>query len=232
MLPISSPGSRPSTRSVAGPRSVHDPRMDITRRIRFDVPDSYVYGYPSKGGVIALENATIPDFEFLDLSRTHPPKTRFSDSQSEDEFCKKLLLLGAKWYDSLSRIIFLKGVDGDVPDAVCIDALEEGREPAPTERERTWVSVAWPSTGGMVVAEWNTIMWGYGRDDDRFLPYEELGRLRMCKDMDEKAVILKEWFEGKGFKNVGEYIGNAWMGIWDSKESGEHGEMQDTWKSD
>lgn len=227
MLPVNNPGSRPSTGSVSGLRRFYDATKDITRRTSFDIPDCYIYGYPSKGGVIVLENATIPDFEFLNLSRIHPPKTRVPDSQSEDEFCQKMLLLGAKWYDSLSRFYFLKRVDRNDPDAACIDAIEEEREPAPTERERTWVSVAWPSIGGgMVVAEWNTVMWGYGKDDDRFLPYEELGRLSLCKDMDEKAVVLKEWFEGKGFQNVGEYVGNGWIRSWDGKESGEHGDMQ------
>lgn len=44
----------------------------------------------------------------------------------------------------------------------------------------------------MVVSEWNTNMWGCGGDDERFVPTEELGRLGMCKDMDEKTLILKE----------------------------------------
>lgn len=179
--------------------------------------------------MIALENPSIPDFDFLDLSRMYPPTTRLSDSRTEDEFCKRLLLLGAKWYDSLSRLIFLRCIDGDAPDTLCIDALEDGSEPLPTQRERTWVSIAWPSTGEVVVAEWNTIMYGYGKDDDRFLPVEELGRLRLCKDMDEKATILKEWFEGKAIEDIQAYEGNWWLQIWDSKESGEHGKMQDTW---
>jgi hypothetical protein len=179
--------------------------------------------------VIALKNPTIPDFDFLGLSRMYPPTTRFSDPRTEDEFCKKLLLLGAKWYDSLSRFYFLRCAGGEAPDTLCIEALENGSEPLPTVRERTWVSIAWPSAGGLVVAEWNTLMYGYGKDDDMFLPDEELGRLRLCKNMDEKALILMDWFEGKEIEDIQAYKGNSWLRIWDSKVGGEHGKMENTW---
>lgn len=121
-------------------------------------------------------------------------------------------------------------MDGDEPDAACLEALEEERISTPIEQERTWVCVAWPREGTIVVAEWNKITWGFGKDDERFPPEEHLGRLKDCKDMDEKAFVLKEWFEGTELRGVDEYVGSALMGKWEDKERGEHGEMQDTWK--
>lgn len=70
-----------------------------------------------------------------------------------------------------------------------------------------------------MIAAWNTLIWGYGRDDDRFVPYKELGRLRVCKDIDEKATVLKEWFEGKEFKHVGAYKGMHGLGYGIAKKA-------------
>jgi hypothetical protein len=57
-------------------------------------------GYPSRGGLIVLERADAVDFNFLNLSRLSPPLTRATDPKTEDEFCQRLLLPGAKWFDS------------------------------------------------------------------------------------------------------------------------------------
>ena len=102
-----------------------------------------------------------------------------------------MLLLGAKWWDSYARFSLLKGAD--LLDDDCISALEEGQEPEPSLKERYWVSVAWPSSGGLVVSEFDTNLWGMDRDTENLVP-EDVARLRLCRSMDEKAAMLREWF--------------------------------------
>lgn len=83
--------------------TLYDPFRDTSRRVSFDVTNTYIYGYPSKGGVIALANATMPDLDFLRFSRTHPPEIRFCDAKDENEFCKRLLRRArngtTRWHD-------------------------------------------------------------------------------------------------------------------------------------
>ena len=51
-----------------------DPRKSHTRvdRIKFTETDISIWGYPSRGGVIVLDDATHVDFIFLGLSTTNP----------------------------------------------------------------------------------------------------------------------------------------------------------------
>ncbi|KAF2465755.1 uncharacterized protein BDR25DRAFT_360284 [Lindgomyces ingoldianus] len=161
MFPVGSPSSRPSMRTIPGLWHLYDPTKDITRRIRFDIPDSYIYSTPSKDGVIVLENATIPDIGFLNLSGIHPPQTRFSDSKCEDECCKNLLL----------------------PDAGCINGLEEERESAPTL--------------------------GRGRGGIPLRGVMEKTMIDLCHTRNYE--VLKEWLEGEKVKSVGDYVGNERM---------------------
>jgi hypothetical protein len=56
-----------------------------------------VIAYPTQGGFVALEDATGVDFEFLGLDPVNPLQRRLPDQSAEDEFAKRLLLLGAKW---------------------------------------------------------------------------------------------------------------------------------------
>ncbi|KAF2181880.1 hypothetical protein K469DRAFT_713481 [Zopfia rhizophila CBS 207.26] len=219
------PSSAPR-RHTCGPDIIYDPRRDFTRRICFDTPSIEIYGWPSKGGVIILEGAAAPDFDFLGIDRIHPPEKRHENPDEEDEFCKNLLLLGAKWLDSYARLALLKGAELD--EGACIDALEEGQAPEPSLRERYWICVAWPSNGGLVVSEFDTTLWGFGRDADDFVP-EDVARLRLCRNMDEKAAMLKERFRGKTFIDVEQYRGNAFINCWVWKEAGEHGTLQQTW---
>lgn len=54
-------------------------------------------GWPSPGGIIVLEDATPPDFDFLQLDPLDPPLRRDADQGAEDIFCQGLLRLGATW---------------------------------------------------------------------------------------------------------------------------------------
>jgi hypothetical protein len=78
---------------VAGPRPLRNPAKVVIVRCAFDEL-IYSFGYPAKGGM-ALENPTIPGFDFLSLDRFDSQPTRYLRQRDEDDF-KRLLLLGAK----------------------------------------------------------------------------------------------------------------------------------------
>ena len=88
--------------------------MGATRTV-FTDNDARIYAWPSLGGVIILDGAEAVDFEFLDLDPLDPPlrhhisphtaseEERQKVAENEDVFCQKVLLLGAKWWDSEAR---------------------------------------------------------------------------------------------------------------------------------
>lgn len=55
--------------------------------------------------MIVLDSAEVIDFEFLGLSPLDPPVKRLDNQAAEDAFCQRLLLLGAKWWDSEARYL-------------------------------------------------------------------------------------------------------------------------------
>jgi hypothetical protein len=227
--PTPSQGQLGTSRSTApprkmtcytGPNVVYTASKDLTKRIGFG-DNVVVYGWPSRGGIMMLQDASPADMDFLDLDRTNPPMLRHESPEAEDDFCQKLVLLGAQWWDSYARYLLLER------EMLGIIELDENYEPLPTMRERYWVSVAWPSTGGFVVSEFDTNMWG--ADDSTERVPRDVARLRLCNSMDEKAQVLQERFEGKVWGKVEDYRGNGFIGCWDQKESGEVGDFQKTW---
>jgi hypothetical protein len=168
-----------------------------------------------------FEAASPADFDFLQLNRIDPPMQRYETPEDEDSFCQKLLLLGAKWWDSVARCTLLTSEDTD------IHALDDSDEPLPTLRERCWVSVAWPSTSGLVVSEWDTNMYGVGLRAE--LVPTDISRLLLCTNMDEKANLLKSRFRGRPWDTVADYKGNSFIGSWSFKDTGEVGQFQNTW---
>lgn len=159
------------------------PRTDPTRRIVFDESTVSLRAWPSRGGLIVLECATSVDFDFLGLDPLKPVLRRSSSQSAEDDFCKQLLLLGAKWWDSESRYGFIRRLDLD-PNAVM--DLEEDREPWPTLRERRWVKVGWPShpQGALWVAEFDTNLPGI-EEEDNLLPVDA-ALVILARNMDER----------------------------------------------
>ncbi|KAF1961811.1 hypothetical protein CC80DRAFT_488217 [Byssothecium circinans] len=214
-------GAAPRDVYICDPTPVYEICKDLTRRIRFETPTVTIYGYPSRGGIIMLEDASPADLEFMALDRMDPIMFRHEDPKDEDAFCQRLLLLGAKWWDSMARFILLNSEDVDRGE------LDESDEPEPTKRERHWVSVAWPSTGGFVVSEFDTNMWCV--EVEKELVPDDVTRLRLCTSMDEKAQMLKDRFLGKVWGRVEDYRGNAFIGCWGQKRTGEVGEFQKTW---
>jgi hypothetical protein len=202
-----------------GPATVYDPLKDFTKRIAFEETIT-IYGWPSRGGMIALERVSVADFDFLKLDRLNPKMKRHETREEEDAFCQRLLSLGAKWWDSMARHWLLNNPDQE-------DTSELDNSPLPTMKERYWVSVAWLSTGGLVVSEYNTNMYPECVETDT-VP-NDVCRSMLCTTMDEKATMLKERFGGKTWASVDDYQGNAFLGCWESKKTGEVGDLLQTW---
>jgi hypothetical protein len=186
-------------------------------------------GYPSRGGLIVLERADAVDFNFLNLSRLSPPLTRATDPKAEDEFCQRLLLLGAKWFDSESRYRFMAGVREDEYRAI-LD-LESGEKPELTLGERRWVGIGWPSepTRGLWVGEWDT-NWPGILEEERQVP-TDAARLTLATNMDERCEILKG-MGARFYESLDEYEGGAYLRAWQTKWVGEVEPLEQTWRKD
>jgi len=80
-------------------------------------------------------------------------------------------------------------------------------EHPPTMREKRWLKVGWPSTGGLWVSEFDTT-WG-GVDDEDNLYYEVVEKqpslLRLARTMDERCELLRKHFRGRYYRGVEEY---------------------------
>lgn len=83
------------------------PPIDVTLRTVFEESSVSLWAWPSRGGLIVLQCATAVDFDFLGLDRGMPPLQRHSSPSAEDDFCRRLLLLGAKWWDSQGALRLL-----------------------------------------------------------------------------------------------------------------------------
>jgi hypothetical protein len=185
-----------------------------------------LFGYPSRGGVIVLEYADAIDFAFLNLSRLDPPSTRASTPEAEDEFCQRLLLLGAKWFDSKSRYRFMAGVRES--EYYSMRDLESGKRPELILGERRWIKVGWPSeqAGALWVGEWDTNLPGILEDE---LVPTDAARLMLAMNLDERCEILK-MMGGKFYKSLDEYNGGAYLRAWLTKWEGEVEPLEQTWE--
>jgi hypothetical protein len=74
-------------------KSLNDP----TRRTTMTDVYVCIYAWPSKGGVIIHDHVEVIDLEFLGLNLLDPPTKRLPNQNDEDDFCQRLLLLGAQW---------------------------------------------------------------------------------------------------------------------------------------
>ncbi len=81
------------------------------------------------------------------------------------------------------------------------------------------MSVAWPTTGGLWVAEFDNTLWGI-IEDDNLLPSES-ARLKLARTMDERSQVLRNYFRPKYYNDVREYEGYAFLNSWEEKEAGE-----------
>jgi hypothetical protein len=191
-----------------------------------------LWGWPSRGSLIVLRPASALDFAFLGLSPTDPASytSRDRDQASDDDFCRRLLLLGAKWSDSYERYKFVCRVADN--EEVETQALEDGEQPSPSKMERRWLSIAW-TTGSMPkeevgidgfwLAEYETSMWGWEARGN-FVP-PETAREALAMNMNQKCEILKG-LGAKFYRKPEDYDGVACIIAWTSKESGEFGPLR------
>jgi hypothetical protein len=206
-----------------GPTCINPRRqVDLTKRTTIHDTGVFIWGWPSRGGVIILDNATVVDMEFLKLDRLNPPTKKLESQVDEDAFCQRLLLLGAKWLDSEARSFLLDEVREINPNPTLINKLEMEEEPWPTIRERRWVSVGWPTTGGLWVAEFDTNICDGPAEEDNQVP-GDTARLILARTMDEKCKILREHFSATFYQDVRQYQGYAFINSWDEKVTGEVG---------
>ncbi len=205
-----------------GPRSPYNP----TVRTKFTDTGAHISAWPSKGGVIILDSADAIDFEFLGLNPLNPPETKSNDQSAEDEFCQRLLLLGAKWWDSEARYHLVTAIEDEaqgINRGDIIFKLEE--QPPPTMREKRLVKVAWPSTGGVWIADFDTT-WAGADEEDCLLPDgAEVGFLKMARTMDERSEILRNKFMATFYRDVTEFEGYGFFKCWATKVTGEVGPL-------
>ena len=225
-------GRPPPSRAGLGQYQPSYPiRFPPTTRTNFTDNEVGVWGWPSRGGVVVLRRVTAVDFDFLGLDPVDPPMLRDRDQDAEDAFCQRLLLLGAKWFDSDERRGFIAGLAED--DESCIDELRAGEQPAPTLMERRWVAVAYPDGrgpegAGLWVAEFDTVMQGL-LEADNVVP-TNASQVQLARNMAEKVEILKR-LRGKFYASLEEYErggGKACLNSWATKTTGEVGPLVQT----
>ena len=105
--------------------------LRISHRTSLNQDTITLHGWPSRGGVIVLENATPPDFDFLHLDALDPPLRRDPDQTAEDAFCQALLHLGATWWDSEARRDFVRNLEYFDEEALDAAEADEDLEPYP-----------------------------------------------------------------------------------------------------
>lgn len=214
--------SRPRESILCGPGSPYN----STLRTVFTDTEAHIYAWPSKGGVIILDGADAIDFEFLGVNPLNPPEKRLEDQSAEDEFCQRLLLLGAKWWDSEARCDIVSAIENEAQGISRGDiAFKLDEEPPPTMREKRLVKVAWPSTGGVWIADFDTT-WAGVDEEGRLLPDRaEIGLLKMARTMDERSRILRDRFNATFYRDVNEFEGYGFFNCWATKDDGEAGPL-------
>jgi hypothetical protein len=177
--------------------------------------------------MIALDDAEAIDFEFLNLDPIDPPLKRLEDQATEDAFCQRLLLLGAKWWDSEKRYL-------EVEDLKCAGERNGTRShpyelqietTPPTMREKRFVKVGWPLSGGFWVAEFDTV--SEGVDEEILMPAQQPAlRLKLARTMDERCAVLRDRFNADFYSSVDVYHGvDTFIRSWETKKTGEVGPL-------
>jgi hypothetical protein len=86
------------------------------------------------------------------------------------------------------------------------------------------VSVGYPSTGGLWVAEYDTTILE-PEEDWNIVPFDT-ARLLLARTMDDKCKILQDHFRARLLQNVELYWGHAFLNSWKVKETGEVGPLK------
>ncbi|KAH6646272.1 hypothetical protein BKA67DRAFT_669048 [Truncatella angustata] len=202
---VSRPG-RPAPPPPPDHTSQQAPRIEVT------ATNISVFGYPSSGEpVIALEDVSVADIDYLQLDRLKIPKYRLQDQGAEDNFCRRLLHLGGRRWPTLDRFRLL--LDAIAGNDVVIEWILDGTEPCPSSAERRWISVARPSGGGVCVADvprWiPEVVDGGEVSVEENAMLERRALLKLAVDMDEKARLLVDEFKGKHYEKANAYDGGT-----------------------
>ena len=246
--PFNPPSPPPRSLYTCGPSYPYNP----TLRTIFNDEGAEIRAWPSPGGVIILSPADAIDLDFLSLSPLDPPLHRLPSQSAEDAFCQRLLLLGAKWWDSEARYSVVSAIEaaatgGRVEHRGVDGAFSLASAPQPTMREKRLVMVAHTSgptrlshpthpsdpphptnASGVWISEFDTTWAGVDEEDD-LLPYDEdVGRVRMCRTMEERGSILKTRFKAKFYTYEElreEYKGYGFFNVWEERERTGEGEV-------
>lgn len=164
------------------------------------------------------------------------------DDEREDIFCRRLLLLGAKWFDSYKRYRFINGYGAGLQPY--IKDVEQGRKEQPTMRERRWVRVGWESYsdstrtvdalstqaadsftgGGFWILERDTNWMGI-IEPDNMVPVDA-GKLVPAKTMEERCKILRG-MGAKHYPNLAAYESKkTFLRAFEWKTEGEVGALK------
>ncbi|MCJ1258679.1 hypothetical protein MMC24_006512 [Lignoscripta atroalba] len=220
--PSARSGNMPRALYACGPTYPYDSSV----RTKFNVFDVSIYAWPSRGGVIVLDTAEAIDFDFLGLNPLDPPLGRLDDQAAEDAFCQRLLLLGAKWWDSEARYSIIRTIEMGEADSGRIDsAFYLHKQPSPTMAEKRLIKVGWPSTGGVWIAEFDTTWAGVDEEDNLVPSDEEIVLLRMARTMDERCAMLRDRFKATFYQDLNSYEGYGFFNSWELKETGEVGPL-------
>ena len=227
--PISAPHSADNDKEHRYPR-LKNPSLGrhrahnlrISQRTTLNQDTVSLQGWPSRGGIIVLENATPPDFDFLQLDPLDPPLRRNADQDAEDAFCRALLRLGATWWNSESRRRFVWQLEG--ADEEAFEAVEADEALEPTRLERGWVRVAWPShtPGALCVLACEKII--MGRAGGENLRPKHYGLVSLARTMDERCTVLQR-LGGTMYASIDEFQGPTFLKAWEEKYQGETGPL-------
>jgi hypothetical protein len=212
--------SRPMKIPGLGVYKLHNLR--ISKRACFGEYSTDLCGWPSRGGLIVLTDATPPDFDYLQLDALDPPLRRDPNQDAEDEFCQKLLRLGAIWWDSEKRRRFVSSLENDHEEA--LDALEADEALNATRREAGWVRVAWPSypPGALCVLDYERRITGrMSRSKMRPRGYQVIA---MARTMDERCTVLQR-LGGTMYASIEDYSGPTFLKAWEENHTGEKGPL-------
>ncbi|KAK8087559.1 hypothetical protein PG997_002520 [Apiospora hydei] len=112
-------------------------------RVTFTATHIHVFCYPKQGSreILALEDATLVDFDYLELDRFEDTYHRLADQKAEDHFCSRLRHLGAKRWTSMERFrVVTAATEGYVDYDTAATVPDALRKVPPSRFERSWHS--------------------------------------------------------------------------------------------
>jgi hypothetical protein len=200
----------------------HAYNLRISQRTRIHYDSVDLQGWPSRGGIIVLENATPPDFDYVGLDPLDPPLRRSADQDAEDAFCQALLRLGATWWDSEARRTFVWKLEG--ADEEALDAVEADETLGPTRLERGWVKVAWPlhTPGALCVLACEKIV--IGRAGGERIRPRNCGMISLARTMDERCTVMRR-LGGTMYASIDEIQDPTFLKAWEENHQGEKGPL-------